>query len=889
MKIFAAGKKRLSCRTPEPGANRFAARPPALNRISGNVFFALFAAVAMVGGVGYGFNTVLRGPMTSMTEVTRRTVAESTIVTSSRMAIVGATTQQANADCDTDGMVEPLQFRVPGAGLPAPTGGGYLPAGLVPDSIDPWSTEYGYCSWDSGSVTLHASCGSPARRLAGAPNNRQYAVAIISAGKDKKFQTTCVAYNGATPNASLITNVQGSDDIVLGYSYAEAIDLGAGMWKVNAADPTVAETRNALEVEQGGTFTNGVVLQGNTLTGGGLRLPDDPGNDSRTGACNTANDKQIRRNTGTVPPSLEICNFSGGFSTWQALSGGSSGGGGGSTTSSAIAQWKLDETSGTTAEDSVGNADGTLYNSASFQPTGGYSGGAALFDRALGSYIRIPRSAAFETTAFTASMWVKRTSNDSSLQTLFRKTYQNNTGPTFASYSAGYMTGSYNGCTTANAVCFYTGRTGGVHGLTGATALPLNQWVHVVISYDPAGTAPQKKIYINGVLDGSATVTDPIIYDTTATGDLYMGKEQSSGSESYGGSLDDVRFYNYQMSDAEVLAVYNGSGAQIFKNKAPEKAGRAMAWGNGQNSRLGNGGAANQSFPVPVLYGGNVTQLALAEHHGCALKAGGKVWCWGLQDYGRLGDGITSGTRSSPQPITTLSDVVKITDANRSTCALKRDGTVWCWGIGDFGQLGQGDTTWRSVPTKIASLGNVIDVEGGSFSYCAVTRDGGGHCWGRGSNGRLGNGDTLDSLVPVPVSNITNFTKIRVSKSGSHACGITRVGDAYCWGNNSNGQLGNNSTTQSTIPARVTTNTGSGFWTDWVDFAPASSYTCGVRANGTAWCWGSDAYGSLGNGAAGSSILPSQVVGYTDFVKIASADGAVCGIRKNGEDRKSVV
>lgn len=422
MKIFGAGKKEpLLCK-----AHRARKAPPScaentpkpfIRRNAGNVFFAIFAAVAMVGAVGYGFNTVLRGPISGMTEVTRRTVAESTIVTSSRLAIVGATTQQDEADCDADGMVEPLPFR-DAAGGPAPVNGGYLPTDLVPDSIDPWKTEYGYCAWDSGTSTVTDNIpgcgGNTAKRLVGAPDGRQYSIAIISAGKNKKFETTCHNYDPGSPSATLLTREDGSDDILLGYTYAEANDLGAGMWKAKERDfdgdgsaDEVASTRNALEGTGGASFGDKVVLQGNLLTGGGLVLPGDPGDNSLTGPCDSANDKQIRRNLSTAPPTLEICNFSGGLG-WAPLSGAAGGGGNGGSggmTGMLVSHWALDETSGTVAEDSVGNNDATLTGAPTWSTKDAVIGNAlALTGTQLGTIADDP---SLHPTAITVAAWVK--------------------------------------------------------------------------------------------------------------------------------------------------------------------------------------------------------------------------------------------------------------------------------------------------------------------------------------------------------------------------------------------------------------------------------------------------------------------------------------------------
>ncbi|PZO80305.1 MAG: hypothetical protein DI626_11280, partial [Micavibrio aeruginosavorus] len=130
--------------------------------------------------------------------------------------------------------------------------GGYLPSSIGASMIDPWQTEYGYCAWDHGDKTttdnVVACGGSTARRLKGAPKSTQIAIAVISAGKDKTFQTTCNAFVDAnadgTPDTPLLNKPAGSDDIVLGYTYAEAGKIGGSLWNIKTGEPGTAEIGN---------------------------------------------------------------------------------------------------------------------------------------------------------------------------------------------------------------------------------------------------------------------------------------------------------------------------------------------------------------------------------------------------------------------------------------------------------------------------------------------------------------------------------------------------------------------------------------------------------------------------------------------------------------------
>lgn len=265
---------------------------------SGNVFFALFGAVALVGVVGATSMQVMRGPVRSMSEVTKRTVAENNMIASSKLALLAATTQANDGDCDADGFVEPIPFENAGAS-PKPTGGGYLPATIGAAINDPWDTRYGYCVWDHGATT--SGCGG-GNYLTGANSNTGYAIAIISAGPDRTFNTTCSAY----PSATALNKTPGSDDVVLGYTYAEAEANSGGLWNLQSGDPNTAEIAKNLEVKDSGgttTFaldaqtgigdfigltTGAIAAKGSnplSITGG-LKFDTAP---VETGACTAAN------------------------------------------------------------------------------------------------------------------------------------------------------------------------------------------------------------------------------------------------------------------------------------------------------------------------------------------------------------------------------------------------------------------------------------------------------------------------------------------------------------------------------------------------------------------------------------------------------------------------
>ncbi|MEZ5902405.1 MAG: hypothetical protein R3D88_03725 [Alphaproteobacteria bacterium] len=182
----------------------------------------LFGAVGMVGLLGAASMTVMKGPVRTMSQVTKRTIAENSMIAAGKLSLISAA-QSPTADCDGDGTVEPIQFTVGGT----IAGGGLIPSTVGVSKQDPWGTEYGYCTWDHGTDN-DSSCGGFTNfrnGVAGIPD--EYVIAIVSAGPDRVFNTTCNDYTG--PNTTLI-KTPGSDDLVLGYTYNEAGTIAGGLW-----------------------------------------------------------------------------------------------------------------------------------------------------------------------------------------------------------------------------------------------------------------------------------------------------------------------------------------------------------------------------------------------------------------------------------------------------------------------------------------------------------------------------------------------------------------------------------------------------------------------------------------------------------------------------------
>lgn len=234
---------------------------------------------------------------------------------------------------------------------------------------------------------------------------------------------------------------------------------------------------------------------------------------------------------------------------------------------------------------------------------------------------------------------------------------------------------------------------------------------------------------------------------------------------------------------------------------AVESGGTVKCWGANGFGKLGNGNVLDQWTPVPVLnLGGSVAAISAGQVHTCAVLTGGSVQCWGHNGFGHLGDGTLLDSLS-PTNVSGVSNVSAIALGFNHTCSVE-GGSVVCWGRNDSGQLGNNTTTNSStfVPT---GLSNAYSVSAGFSHSCALLIAGNVQCWGANFLGQLGTGDLFPSFVPVQTNDLL-FGNIALASGQHHSCIVNNGGGVWCWGANFNGQLGNGTNMNSSIPTCVT-------------------------------------------------------------------------------------
>ena len=342
--------------------------------------------------------------------------------------------------------------------------------------------------------------------------------------------------------------------------------------------------------------------------------------------------------------------------------------------------------------------------------------------------------------------------------------------------------------------------------------------------------------------------------------------------------------------------------------------GAAYCWGSNGSGELGNGSTTDNSTPVAVAGGLRFTALTVGGGHACGLGADGNAYCWGSNGLGNLGsitgescDGTACST--TPVPVSGGHRFQSISAGAYHTCGVVSDGTAYCWGGNRVGELGNGTTTSGPTPVRVGGGLRFAMVSAGRGSWvptitCGLTLEGEAYCWGSGG-AYLGNGlsagpDTCPlppsyprscSTLPMRVASAVRFTSLRAASF--HACGLTTSGTIHCWG-----YLGNWGTTPLSVALSeertyealevfsgeilysriwVIASGGAVFWRDGAEsdlhvralpsgitfssVSPGNMHACGISTGRSAYCWGWNGYGQLGNGSSTDSSIPVSVAG----------------------------
>jgi alpha-tubulin suppressor-like RCC1 family protein len=343
--------------------------------------------------------------------------------------------------------------------------------------------------------------------------------------------------------------------------------------------------------------------------------------------------------------------------------------------------------------------------------------------------------------------------------------------------------------------------------------------------------------------------------------------------------------------------------------------GKVFCWGSGNVGRLGNGSTADVGAPSQVTSPGATgwSGLSVGSDFSCALRSG-SMYCWGYNGFGQFGSGTTTNN-STPQLNTGGSSWTSVVTGYHHACGFK-SANLFCWGDGYEGATGQGeqgilpdpaavtaagftpsilmDTSSSRITWVIASNGKlwgwgrffdkVPDVTqvgvattwkaptAGLRHFCGLQGTGSLWCWGQNTDGRVGDGTTIRRTAAVQIGVATDWTA--VGAGGVHTCGIRALA-MYCWGSNADGRVGANTATASySAPTAV-----SGTNNNWASVSVGTFHTCGIRTTGTLWCWGRNSTGQLGVGSFVEKLLPTQVGVATDWIRVSSGGTHTCALK----------
>ncbi len=308
--------------------------------------------------------------------------------------------------------------------------------------------------------------------------------------------------------------------------------------------------------------------------------------------------------------------------------------------------------------------------------------------------------------------------------------------------------------------------------------------------------------------------------------------------------------------------------------------GGIKCWGINPYGQLGDGTTTGRTTPVDVngLTSG-VSAVIAGYDHTCALTSAGGIKCWGRNAEGELGNGTTTGRTTPVDVIGLTSGASAVSGGFNNTCALTTFGGVKCWGYNGSGQLGNGTTFDSSALTPVDVFGltsGATAVGVGETSACALTSSSGVKCWGGNANGRLGDGTRTASSTPVDVSGLTSDVAA-ISVSEYHTCALTTAGGIKCWGRNAEGELGNGTTTDSSTPVDV-----SGLTSGVAAVSAAEYHTCALTTAGAVKCWGYNSDGQLGDGTTSQRTTPVDVSGLSGVRAVSASEDHTCALTSAG-------
>ncbi len=386
-----------------------------------------------------------------------------------------------------------------------------------------------------------------------------------------------------------------------------------------------------------------------------------------------------------------------------------------------------------------------------------------------------------------------------------------------------------------------------------------------------------KPVNVSGLASGISAITagDEQTCALTTAGGMKCWGYNDLGELGDGTTTDRPKPVDVSGLASGVIAISAG-----YDHTCALTTGGVKCWGANDYGQLGDGTTTEADTPVDVSgLASDINAISAGTEHTCALNTGGGVQCWGFNDSGQVGNGTTDEADTPVDVSGLASGVSAISAGGIHTCALTDGGGVKCWGSNDLGQLGDGTPVWRTAPVDVSGLTSGISaIAAGWMFTCALTTGGGVQCWGDNSYGQLGNDTTDTSNTPVDVSGLSSGVSA-ISGGEEHTCALTTGGGVKCWGYNASGELGDGTTTERLTPVDV-----SGLTSGVSAVAVGALHTCALTTGGGIKCWGANYMGQLGDNSTTQRTTPVDVYGLTSGVSaVSSGNDFTCALTTGGE------
>lgn len=329
-------------------------------------------------------------------------------------------------------------------------------------------------------------------------------------------------------------------------------------------------------------------------------------------------------------------------------------------------------------------------------------------------------------------------------------------------------------------------------------------------------------------------------------------------------------FPRTQIAAGDAHAVYVNDGGNVW------------AWGRNHFGQLGINSRIDQTKPVfvsiPLTTGDAIHSVAAGKNHTVALTNRGEVWTWGLNNHGQLGRTITEWVSGRERPaqqgitpgrVPGLSNIIAIAAGEYHTLALSRDGKIYSWGYNEYGQLGNDTFTNSTHPVEVKDIHDAIMISANESYSGALRRDGSVWIWGLNVGGELG-GKILTYKKPQAVATLRNMGAL--SMGGFHTLTVDQSNNVWSWGRNNFGQIGDGTNQDRATPIKLST------ITNVSQIAAGKTHSLAINKSGDLFSWGFNAFGGLGDGTIENRPAPKKIANVPQMKQVAAGDTFSLGL-----------